>query len=102
VTKLAKVDKDDIFGSSTDDIFSRGSRKSKGLDEVFATEAKPTVKEVKSEEVVREEPKREDVGERSWGDLAGRRWTLHNLSLRQRRFVGVCYHRKCVAIGSVL
>ena len=51
----------------TNDIFSRGGRKSKGLDDLFATEvpkAKPTVKEVKSEKVVREEPKREDVGGR--------------------------------------
>ena len=67
VTKVAKVDKDDIFGSSTDDIFSRGGRKSKGLDDLFATEvpkAKPTVKEVKSEKVVSKEPKREDVGGR--------------------------------------
>ena len=45
-TKVANVDKDDIFGSSTDNIFSRGGRKSKELDELFATEvpkAKPTV-----------------------------------------------------------
>jgi len=56
-----------IFGSSTDDIFSRGGRKSKGLDDLFATEvlkAKPIVKEVKSAKVVREELKREDVGRR--------------------------------------
>jgi len=37
-TKVAKVNKDGMFVSSTDDIFSRGGRKSKGLDDLFATE----------------------------------------------------------------
>ena len=62
VTKVAKVDKDDIFGSSTSDIFSAGGRKSKGLDDLFAAEVPKAKPSAKKEEGGREEPRREEVG----------------------------------------
>ena len=64
-TKVAKVDKDDIWFKYRRYFLKR--RQEIGLDDLFATEVpktKPTEKEVKSEKVVREEPKREDVGGR--------------------------------------
>ena len=66
--KGKKVDTDDIFASSTSDIFSSGGKKSKGLDDLFATDVpkaskgKRVKREAVKEEVGRGEGKREEAG----------------------------------------
>ena len=66
--KGKKVDTDDIFASSTSDIFSSGGKKSKGLDDLFATDVpkaskgKRVKREAVKEEVGRGDGKREEAG----------------------------------------
>ena len=69
-TATKKADTDDIFGASTSDIFSSGGRKSKGLDDLFATDVpkaskgKGVKREAVNDDVGRGESKREEAGKK--------------------------------------
>ena len=69
-TKGKKADTDDMFGSSTSDMFSSGGRKSKGLDDLFATDVpkaskgKGVKREAVKDDVGRGEGKREEAGKK--------------------------------------
>ena len=69
-TTTKKADTDDIFGSSTNDVFTSGGRKSKGLDDLFATDVpkaskgKRVKRETVNDDVGRGEGKREEAGKK--------------------------------------